>query len=96
MPMQRKIAGRIAMGTVMLAVAGVIAWKATSALNNPQPIVAEGEKLRDAVGAPGGAARVALGKPVPVSFFAGPSARRAELEAALLSSRRRRISAEQR
>ena len=52
------------------------------------------EDVRDAVAEPApSAALIALGKPVPVSWFRTPAGRHAEIERVLLSSRRRRALA---
>jgi hypothetical protein len=55
--------------------------------------------LRDAVAEPAQAptpavARIALGRPVPASWFQTPESRHAELDRRLLSSRRRRAYAQ--
>lgn len=66
------------------------------------PMLSVDADVRDAVGEPAetvatpspAAARIAMGKPVPVSWFETPASRHAELDRQLLSSRRRRALAQ--
>jgi hypothetical protein len=51
------------------------------------------EDLHDAVAAPVAPPTAALaGRPVPTSWFKAPSQRKAEMDSALMSSRRRRLA----
>lgn len=72
--------------------AGVVARR--RAMKDTTPVLSAGEELRDAVASPMPPATAALaGRPVPTSWFKTPDQHRAEMETALLSSRRRRALA---
>jgi hypothetical protein len=79
----------------LIVTSGVVSWR--QAVRRAAEFSVE-EDLRDSVAepasfAPAAAARIALGKPVPVSWFDTPAARHADLDRALLSARRRRALA---
>ena len=71
-------------------------------MRSPEPgpmTMAADVDLRDAVAEPletpsPAAARIAMGKPIPVSWFQTPGSRHAELDRQLQSSRRRRALAQ--
>ncbi len=80
------------LGVCALAVTAGIASHATRARR--QESAAPSEELRDAVASPAAPTVARLGgKPVPTTWFKTPDAHRAEMDSALLSSRRRRALA---
>ena len=80
-------------GTVMLALTIGAASKRARRDAGTSAAFAPGEELRDAAASPPTPATAGLGgKPVPTSWFQAPEKRRVEMDAALLSSRRRRGS----
>jgi hypothetical protein len=86
-PARRRVLWTIG-GACALAAAAFAVLRAADRLREPASSIAS-EELRDAVASPVPvAARLALGKPAPVSYFAGPSARHAEIEKVLMSRRR--------
>lgn len=79
-------------GAVVFAVA--VGFASKRARTRREPAAAAGEDLRDAVASPIRPATAGLaGKPVPTSWFKTPEQVRAEMDSALLSSRRRRALA---
>jgi len=82
-------------GVVALAVtAGIASRRQLARREAAVAAPAAGEDLRDAVAAP--ALARAAGRPAPSPWFKTPELRRVEMDAALLSSRRRRALAARR
>jgi hypothetical protein len=81
-------------GVVALALtAGVASNRALARREASAPAPAATEELRDAVASPMPATAGLAGRPVPTSWFKTPEQGRAEMDSALLSSRRRRALA---
>jgi|GEM_PF-1913841 len=84
---------------VLVVTAGVYSSRRYSRSESPARMLSVDADVRDAVAEPTepptpAAARIALGKPVPVSWFETPASRHAELDRQLQSSRRRRALAQ--
>jgi hypothetical protein len=83
------------LGVCALAVTAGIASHQTLARRRARVVVAD--EMRDAVAEPSTPSIARLGgKPVPTTWFKTPDSHRAEMDSALLSSRRRRALAARR
>jgi hypothetical protein len=92
--MKKKRARLTGLWTVLGACALVLAVGNFAKRPATAAAVSAGENLRDAVAAPVAPPTIAVaGRPVPTTWFKAPSQRKAEMDSALMSSRKRRALA---